>query len=377
MERPPVTGVLLAFGAAPFKFEKDESASFYVQLQLPTGETKTLWGVGLEKALEDSGVQPGEVLTAQNLGRQPVEVDIKVRDEDGKLTGEVRREVVHRNVWSVMGAPELDWRNSQGQSGEPEQGHSAQADGDPADPASTEKTKASTAAPDTDQIFADDGNASAPDSMSAGPGEKGAVRPDTRRGGSRRDRAQPRSGSPSDQAEVGPAAQHQGAVGAGGGIGPDPVSKAFSAPFNVASALGGLFSTSFKEVGRKFTARSVDGYGVLEGQLSDLAEAVERKATWLHTQGGADGEWAPGSAQTAEELKRLLGDFDTLSGRFVDLGSKLGYDYAETLEKHSTSMRSALDKLDGKSEIIAELQELVRKLVDRLEQLFSNIKMSR
>lgn len=116
---------------------------------------------------------------------------------------------------------------------------------------------------------------------------------------------------------------------------------------------------------------------MLEGQLSDLAEAVERKATWLHTQGGADGEWAPGSAQTAEELKRLLGDFDTLSGRFVDLGSKLGYDYAETLEKHSTSMRSALDKLDGKSEIIAELQELVRKLVDRLEQLFSNIKMSR
>ena len=43
MERPPITGVLLAFGAAPYKFEKDESASFYVQLQLPTGETKTLW----------------------------------------------------------------------------------------------------------------------------------------------------------------------------------------------------------------------------------------------------------------------------------------------------------------------------------------------
>ncbi|MBN0857254.1 hypothetical protein JTL95_42685, partial [Pseudomonas aeruginosa] len=88
-------------------------------------------------------------------------------------------------------------------------------------------------------------------------------------------------------------AQQHGAVGAGGGLGPDLVSKAFSAPFNVATALGGLFSTSFKEVGHKFTARSVDGYGVLEGQLSDLASAVERKATWLKSQGAIDGQVAP------------------------------------------------------------------------------------
>lgn len=40
-------------------------------------------------------------------------------------------------------------------------------------------------------------------------------------------------------------------------------------------------------------------------------------------------------------------------------------------------MRSALDKLDGKNEVIAELQDLVRKLVDKLERLFSNIKMGR
>ncbi|ELM3832258.1 hypothetical protein RYY46_006545 [Pseudomonas aeruginosa] len=330
--------MLLAFGAAPYKFEKDESASFYVQLQLPTGETKTLWGVGLEKALEDSGVQPGEVLTAQNLGRQPVEVDIKVRDEDGKLTGEVRREVVHRNVWSVMGAPELDWRRDAEQKEQPGQSDNDQARGGPADSTSVK---------------------------------------DSTRTGSRRDKRD-RSPSRGRQAEPAEAVgQQHGAVGTGGGLGPDLVSKAFSAPFNVATAIGGLFSTSFKEVGHKFTARSVDGYGVLEGQLSDLAKAVERKATWLKSQGEIDGQVAPGAAQTAEDLKRLLGDFDTLSGRFADLGSKLGYDYAETLDKHSISMRSALDKLDGKNEVIAELQELVRKLVDKLERLFSNIKMGR
>ena len=161
MERPPITGVLLAFGAAPYKFEKDESASFYVQLQLPTGETKTLWGVGLEKALEDSGVQLGEVLTAQNLGRQPVEVDIKVRDEDGKLTGEVRREVVHRNVWSVMGAPELDWRRDAEQKEQPGQSDNDQARGGPADSSSTERAAAGATATSTDQVFADAGNASA------------------------------------------------------------------------------------------------------------------------------------------------------------------------------------------------------------------------
>ena len=40
-------------------------------------------------------------------------------------------------------------------------------------------------------------------------------------------------------------------------------------------------------------------------------------------------------------------------------------------------MKSALDSLNGKVEIIAELQELVSKLVDKLERLFSNIKMGR
>ncbi|HFH4314706.1 hypothetical protein [Pseudomonas aeruginosa] len=367
MERPPVTGVLLAFGAAPYKFEKDESASFYVQLQLSSGETKTLWGVGLEKALEDSGVQPGEVLTAQNLGRQPVEVDIKVRDEDGKLTGEVRREVVHRNVWSVMGAPELDWRRDAEQKEQPGQNDNDQARGGPADSSSTERAAAGATATSTDQVFADAGNASAQDTS-----VKDAARTGSRR--DKRDRSSSR-GRRAEPAEAG--VQQHGAVGTGGGLGPDLVSKAFSAPFNVATALGGLFSTSFKEVGHKFTARSVDGYGVLEGQLSELANAVERKATWLKSQGEIDGQVAPGAAQTAEDLKRLLGDFDTLSGRFADLGSKLGYDYAETLDKHSISMRAALDKLDGKNEVIAELQDLVRRLVDKLERLFSNIKMGR
>ncbi|EKY4114549.1 hypothetical protein ABCV69_004615 [Pseudomonas aeruginosa] len=368
--------MLLAFGAAPYKFEKDESASFYVQLQLPTGETKTLWGVGLEKALEDSGVQLGEVMTAQNLGRQPVEVDIKVRDEDGKLTGEVRREVVHRNVWSVMNAPELDWRRDAEQKEQPDQSDSEQVDSGPADSASTERAAAGADATSTDQVFADAGNASAQDAPAVGAAQKDSARAGTRR--DKRDRSPSRGGSREGRAEpVAAGAQQHGAVGAGGGLGPDLVSKAFSAPFNVATALGGLFSTSFKEVGHKFTARSVDGYGVLEGQLSDLASAVERKATWLKSQGDIGGQVAPGAAQTAEDLKRLLGDFDSLSGRFADLGSKLGYDYAETLDKHSTSMKSALDKLDGKSEVIAELQELVRKLVDKLERLFSNIKMSR
>lgn len=369
MEKPPVTGVLLAFGAAPYKFDKKESASFYVQVQLPTGETKTLWGVGLEEALEESGVQPGEVMTAHNLGRQLVEVDIKIRDEDGNLTGEVRREVVHRNVWSVMSAPELDWRNTSDQKAQPDP--SAQAERGSADPTQAEQGAAVAGVPNADQVFTDPGNVSAQEEPAGG--HVGA-----RRGGSKGNRAQSRGESRAERAEPAAAAvQSQGTAGVGGGLGSDLVSKAFSAPFNVATALGGLFSTSFKEVGHKLKARSVDGYGVLEGQLSDLASTFERKASWLKSQGGIDDKAAAGSAQTAEDLKRLLGDFDTLSGRFADLGSKLGYDYVETLEKHSTSMRSALDQLDGKNEVIAELQEIVKRLVDKLERLFSNIKLGR
>lgn len=344
MEKPPITGVLLAFGAAPYKFEKGESASFYVQLELPTGETKTLWGVGLEKALEDSGVQPGEVLTAQNLGRQLVEVDIKVRDEDGKLTGEVRREVVHRNVWSVLSAPELDWRRD-------------------AEQKKQERVSTGAGATSTDKVYAEAGSASSHDTSAKGSARNGSPR-------DKQDRSLS-GGRRSETAEVG--GQQHGAVGNSGGPGPDLVSKAFSAPFNVATALGGLFSTSFKEVGHKFTARSIDGYGVLEGQLSDLADSVERKATWLKLHG----EVAPGAVQTTEDIKRLLGDFDSLSDRFADLGSKLGYDYAETLEKHSVSMKSALDNLDGKNQVVAELQELIRKLIDKIDRLFSNIKMVR
>ncbi|MDX6917816.1 LPD7 domain-containing protein [Pectobacterium carotovorum] len=102
--RTGLTGKLLDAGTAPYKFDKSNSESFYVQMRTKSGN-KTYWGVELEQALKDSGNQPGDMVKLQYLGKKAVTINVPVKDAEGNIQGFERLDT-HRNHWTVT--PALD-----------------------------------------------------------------------------------------------------------------------------------------------------------------------------------------------------------------------------------------------------------------------------
>jgi antirestriction protein ArdC len=92
-------GELLDFGAAHYKFDKDEKESYFVKLKTATGE-QTVWGVDLSRAMEDlqaKGPVNGPIILAFQ-GAKAVKTSVRVRDAQGKTTG-WEPAVVNRNEW--------------------------------------------------------------------------------------------------------------------------------------------------------------------------------------------------------------------------------------------------------------------------------------
>lgn len=99
-DRAALTGKLLEFGAAPYRFDPKQGLSYYLKLQTVRGE-QTLWGVDLERAIVESstGVKVGDDVSIENLGSRPVTVKSLRRDADGKAIDE--RISTHRNRWLI------------------------------------------------------------------------------------------------------------------------------------------------------------------------------------------------------------------------------------------------------------------------------------
>lgn len=76
--------MLLEHGAAPYLHNPDNRTNYFVKYE-QDGETRERWGVELESALTESGAQAGDRIEIHDLGRQPVVVNILVRDESGKI----------------------------------------------------------------------------------------------------------------------------------------------------------------------------------------------------------------------------------------------------------------------------------------------------
>lgn len=92
-------GKVLEHGAAPYEHNKDNKRSYYVKLETKDGE-RTVWGVDLQRALDEGKTNVGDEVMLANRGRQQVTVKVKDRDEDGKVTGD-REITTHRNSWEV------------------------------------------------------------------------------------------------------------------------------------------------------------------------------------------------------------------------------------------------------------------------------------
>lgn len=99
-------GLVLDFGNAPFNFKKGESESFYVKLSTRDGE-RLVWGVDLERALDEAEAGHGSEISLKCLGQQKVIVPVKQYDDKGNYIGD-KDEEVDRNVWQAnVRSPEL------------------------------------------------------------------------------------------------------------------------------------------------------------------------------------------------------------------------------------------------------------------------------
>jgi Ti-type conjugative transfer relaxase TraA len=86
-------GRLVEHGAAPFEHKEGNSESYFVTLENAKGEKRTLWGVDLERAMQDAAPEIGDKIGLQHLGSTSVTLP------DGTQT--------HRNAWKVQDAGEL------------------------------------------------------------------------------------------------------------------------------------------------------------------------------------------------------------------------------------------------------------------------------
>jgi hypothetical protein len=90
-----IQGELVAHGAAPYKHQEDKQPSYFVTLKTDAGE-RTVWGVGLEPALQDKELAPGDQVRLQDHGTQPVVVQEVAED------GSVHEKTTRRREWSAI-----------------------------------------------------------------------------------------------------------------------------------------------------------------------------------------------------------------------------------------------------------------------------------
>ncbi|MDR6496273.1 putative RNase H-like HicB family nuclease [Paraburkholderia terricola] len=94
------TGVLVAHGAAPFNHDEKQNPSYYATVRTASGE-RTVWGLDLERAIGESGVQPGQRVELEKGGSKTVTALQRQFDEKGtelapKSVGS------RRNEWLVF-----------------------------------------------------------------------------------------------------------------------------------------------------------------------------------------------------------------------------------------------------------------------------------
>ncbi|MHB9354336.1 LPD7 domain-containing protein [Pseudomonas amygdali] len=98
-----IEGTLIEHGEAPYQHKDDNQMSYFVTLKPEGGKPRTVWGVGLEDAMKDSDLKQGDQVRLQDLGTQPVVV--QVIEEDGTVTDKT----VNRREWSAQPvAPERE-----------------------------------------------------------------------------------------------------------------------------------------------------------------------------------------------------------------------------------------------------------------------------
>jgi Large polyvalent protein-associated domain 7 len=93
-------GELREHDGAPYQNNPARSDSYYVAYRDDAGADHVVWGIDLERAVQESGAEPGEQVTLENLGRRLVTVKAPIFDGQGVMVGEEEKDV-YRNTWQV------------------------------------------------------------------------------------------------------------------------------------------------------------------------------------------------------------------------------------------------------------------------------------
>ncbi|WP_440091579.1 LPD7 domain-containing protein (plasmid) [Pseudomonas syringae] len=91
-----IEGTLIEHGEAPYQHKDTNQMSYFVTLKPEGGKPRTVWGVGLEYAMNDADLKQGDQVRLEDLGTQPAVV--QVIEEDGT----VKNKTVSRREWSAQ-----------------------------------------------------------------------------------------------------------------------------------------------------------------------------------------------------------------------------------------------------------------------------------
>lgn len=94
-------GKLVGVGTDHYQNDPKNEKSYFAKLENKSGFVKTVWGIDIERAITESDVEVGDVITLNNLGRKAVTITREIRNDQGDT---VREEQIstHRNTWSVI-----------------------------------------------------------------------------------------------------------------------------------------------------------------------------------------------------------------------------------------------------------------------------------
>lgn len=138
-EKPRFTsrGTLTEMGSDNYQHDTNKEKSYFAKLQNQSGFVKTVWGADIERAIAESDVVIGDVITLNNLGRKAVTITREICNEHGEVVREEKL-ATHKNTWEVINhTPRVVEENPQ-----PETVQDSVEDAPVANVASTEQTPA-------------------------------------------------------------------------------------------------------------------------------------------------------------------------------------------------------------------------------------------
>ncbi|WP_413484638.1 LPD7 domain-containing protein [Morganella psychrotolerans] len=94
-----VTGKVMEFGTAPFKFDENNDNSFFIKLRTKQG-IQTFWGKELSGVLRETRVQQGTLVTLTWKGKEEVTIKVPVKNSDGTVIRYEDKQA-HRNQWAL------------------------------------------------------------------------------------------------------------------------------------------------------------------------------------------------------------------------------------------------------------------------------------